>query len=462
MRCSGERDRTCNLLPYHHTYIRSNLFPPPIAWLETRFPRANLAPEANGKLPPRTSAQTPFLGVTLFFSTRLRLAAIAVVSAGLIGCGGSHQGSLPSTQTTQSGSRTTATENESSAGNTTLLKTIAVPNVVAGGKFSYDIGFVDPEKSAYYLADRTNKSLDVFSTSSLTLVAQVRGFTGQGPTPDKSGPDGVVAIPGSDIVYVGDVNTVKVVDVEARSIVTTIVTGSAGLRTDEGCYDPDDKIMMFANPADAPPRATFISTETRSIVGTLPFDASGLEQCVYNPRTKNFYINNDGSTTNPTGELDVISAESVKHGAPKVSAAFPLPNCGPTGMALREEDLLIGCDPPAGQPEVTYILNAETGALKRTITQVGGSDQVAFDANNRRFYTASRNMTSTGIAGRGTTTPVLGVIDADNLKWIENVPTAANSHSVAADPVTNHIFVPLAPTATSNGGIGVYGSSVAR
>jgi hypothetical protein len=70
-------------------------------------------------------------------------------------------------------------------------------------------------------------------------------------------------------------------------------------------------------------------------------------------------------------------------------------------------------------------------------------------------------MTSSGISG-GTTTPVLGVIDADNLKWIENVPTAANSHSVAVDPVTNHIFVPLAPTATSSGGIGVYGSSLAH
>ena len=400
-------------------------------------------------------------GGTLFLSTRLRVAALAVVGAGLIGCGGSNQGSLPQTSgqlSPQGESRTTGGDNESSAGKTTLLKTIAVPNVDAGGKFSYDIGFVDPEKSAYYLADRTNKSLDVFSTTSLTLVAQIGGFTGDGASSDTSGPDGVVAIPGTDTVYVGDVNTVKVVDVGSRSIVKTIVTGSAGLRTDEGCYDPDDKVVLFANPADAPPYATFISTETRSVVGTLQFDATGLEQCVYNPRTKSFYINNDGSKSNPTGELDVISAQSVKQGAPKISAAFPLTNCGPTGMALREEDLLIGCDPPAGQPAVTYIVNAETGAVKKQITQVGGSDQVAYDPNNRRFYTASRNMTSTGIAGTGTKTPVLGVIDADNLKWIENVPTVANSHSVAADPLRNHVFVPLAPTQTSSGGIGVYGS----
>lgn len=37
--------------------------------------------------------------------------------------------------------------------------------------------------------------------------------------------------------------------------------------------------------------------------------------------------------------------------------------------------------------------------------------------------------------------------------WIENVPTAKNAHSVAADPKNNQVFVPL-----TNQGIGVYRS----
>jgi hypothetical protein len=42
------------------------------------------------------------------------------------------------------------------------------------------------------------------------------------------------------------------------------------------------------------------------------------------------------------------------------------------------------------------------------------------------------------------------------MKWIENVPTGTNAHSVAADGKTNHVFVPVPPTTSTSGGINVY------
>ena len=42
-----------------------------------------------------------------------------------------------------------------------LRQTIAIANLPAGGKFTYDIGAVDPATHHYYLADRTNASLDI-------------------------------------------------------------------------------------------------------------------------------------------------------------------------------------------------------------------------------------------------------------------------------------------------------------
>jgi hypothetical protein len=59
------------------------------------------------------------------------------------------------------------------------------------------------------------------------------------------------------------------------------------------------------------------------------------------------------------------------------------------------------------------------------------------------------------------TGPVMGVIDAKTNLWLVNVTTNSNSHSIAADPNTNHIFVPLqagaiCTTQTANGCIGVY------
>ncbi|HEY4439304.1 MAG TPA: hypothetical protein VGN14_02555, partial [Candidatus Elarobacter sp.] len=237
---------------------------------------------------------------------------------------------------------------------------IALPNLAAGTKFTYDIGIVDATAHRYYLADRTNSALDIVNTDSLAVIGQVKGgFAGQTASNDTSGPDGVAFVPGG-AVYVGDVNTVKVIDPVGMTVTKTIVTGTAGFRTDEGCYDPDDHLVMFANPADSPPYATWISTTTNTVVAKLNFPGSiGLEQCVYDPGTKNFFLNNDGTPANAHGELDVIPAAGAAAGTPTIAKANPEGNCGPAGLALGpNENLLVGCDAPAGMQQETLIMNA--------------------------------------------------------------------------------------------------------
>ena len=56
-----------------------------------------------------------------------------------------------------------------------LDTTLAVPassaNPFANGQFNtYDIGFFDPKTSLYYLADRTNAAVDVFSALTNSFV----------------------------------------------------------------------------------------------------------------------------------------------------------------------------------------------------------------------------------------------------------------------------------------------------
>lgn len=344
---------------------------------------------------------------------------------------------------------------------TALKSTTALPGLTTGGSFTYDIGEVDPQTRRYYLADRTNVALDVLNADTGALVAQIKGaYAGNQASPGISGPDGVVALHGTSTVYVGDVNSVKVVDVAKQSTVTTIPIATSGFRTDEGCYDGDDGIVMFANPNDPTPFATWISSKTNAVLAKLPFAGSaGLEACVYDPGTKNFLLNNDGTSANPFGELDVVAAASVSAGTPAVSARYALPNqCSPTGMALGAgETLMIGCDPPAGAPVVTLFLNATTGAVLKVLTEVGGADQVAYDPGKRRFYEAARHMTANGIASAsGPYTPVLGVIDGTSLTFLQNLPTGSNAHSVAVDSTTGNVFVPVPPTATSAGGIDIF------
>ncbi len=190
--------------------------------------------------------------------------------------------------------------------------------------------------------------------------------------------------------------------------------------------------------------------------------SSGLEACAYDPATKNFFINNDGTPANPNGELDVIPAASVVAGAPTVSATYPEGNCGPAGIVLGPNDnLLVGCDAPAGDPQITLIMSAANGSIVATITQVGGEDEVAYDPLSQRYYTASRDMTANGVSQTGNAnaqfTPVLGVIDARTNTWIENLPTGAGAHSVAVDPTNGNVFVPVPPTATAPGGVDIFG-----
>ena len=153
-----------------------------------------------------------------------------------------------------------------------LKATIAVPNVTASTNFSFDISGVDTANGRMYFTDRNNKSVDVIDIATNHVVKQITGgFAGcnTGPTcaganNDQSGPDGLNVIPGTPFIYVGDVNSVKIIDTTTDTVVKTIaIGGTSGLRADEGCYDPDHHLFMINSPGESPPFATFIDTTTQ-------------------------------------------------------------------------------------------------------------------------------------------------------------------------------------------------------
>jgi hypothetical protein len=345
----------------------------------------------------------------------------------------------------------------------TIKTAIAVPNS-ATPPFSFDISYADSGK--YYLADRNNAAVDVVDTKSNTLIAQIKGsgptaFTGFNANTDVAGPDGLVGIPGTNTLYAGDVNSIKVIDVAQQKVVSTIAVpplNTAPHRVDEGCYDPDDNLVMFSSPGETPPIATFISTKTNSIVATHQFTtSSGLEACVYDSKSKSFIVNNDGTPTNPAGEVNVIAANTVVAGAPAVSKVFPLGACGPTGLELGpNNDMLVGCDPAAGKPLITLILDRTTGATLASIP-FGGVDQVAYDAVSNRYFLPARHETATGIAAASGFTPILGTVDASTRTLIDKLAVGNGVHSVAVDGASGQVYVPFQPgvAAFPNGGIHV-------
>jgi hypothetical protein len=109
----------------------------------------------------------------------------------------------------------------------------------------------------------------------------------------------------------------------------------------------------------------------------------------------------------------------------------------PTGVSAGPgTDVLVSCadhDGRAFAPSAV-ILNGATGEILKTINNIGYTDQTWYNPGDNNYYLAS---------GGFPTGPVLGVIDAGSRTWLQNVPTQGNAHSVAADPISNQIYVPL-------------------
>ena len=354
---------------------------------------------------------------------------------------------------------------------------VPVPGTGATTNFSFDLGTVVNGK--YYFTDRNNKSVDVIDLGTFAIT-QITGsganaFTGCKPNAScaganngLSGPDGINEIPGTGQLFVGDVDFVRVVDIPTNSVVKSIRVGTTGYRADEGCVDTEHNLYMISSP-DAPvPFASFISLTTQAVLATVLFTdpaggsgavAGGLEQCRYDPVTKSFIVNNDGTVANPHGEVDSIPASSITALAPGATVAafdlanvkrFPLGNCDPTGLDLGPaHDMIVECRPgDAGSLLTTLIMDRTNGAVLATLA-VGGGDQVAYDARtNRYFVGASRwhesgkNDAGGGCSATNLCTPVLAVINAATRTITSIVPTGNNAHSVAVDPQSGLVLVP--------------------
>jgi DNA-binding beta-propeller fold protein YncE len=333
------------------------------------------------------------------------------------------------------------------------LATIQVPG---NPLVQFDIGWVDPVTETYYLADRSNSGLDIFDAAQGTFLGRVTGFVGFDPAKGTSlsGPDGVTAV-GDDEVWVGDGDsTVKVIDLNSNTIIDTIST-SGTHRVDEMAYDPRDHILAVANNADTPPFVTLISTKRndRHIVARIPFTGAtnGVEQPAWNSLTGLFYISVPQVGSNPaSGAVAVIDPKTASY-----IGAFPVDQCQPAGLTVGPHNhLLVGCsaDVTTGFQPKALVLDARTGRVVATIKDFGGADEVWFNPGDRNYYLADRNNPGN---------PVLGVINSETNDAVAALTTSTGAHSVAADPINNHVFVPLPPnpadSACLHGCIGVFG-----
>ncbi len=253
--------------------------------------------------------------------------------------------------------------------------------------------------------------------------------------------------------------------------------GCGDFRADETSFDPVDNILLVSNGDPGVPFVTLIDTTNPTCVnnscvksqtffdgtsepGSIPCRSGtgvngalgqtvpcadapggqgGIGGSAFNPATGRFLVANTQNTSNPAdGEITEIDPKTGL-----VTNSFQLKGLGCQASFIvigPPPNVLVACENFTGsinfQPS-EIIIDGGTGTIITIIPQVGGVDQAAFNPTDNRYYVAARDFHGG---------PVLGVIDAVTNTWLQNVPTGSNAHSVAADSMTNHIFVPLQPS----------------
>jgi WD40 repeat protein len=132
------------------------------------------------------------------------------------------------------------------------------------------------------VADRSNASVDIFSSATNTFVGRIGGtlhlFSGQTASNATSGPDGVVVVnlPGQHQLWAGNGNsTLLGFDLPSGTQFTTITTGpTTDLRVDEMAFAPTTKTLLAANNAAPTPFLTLVDTTTNAILKKIPFDGT--------------------------------------------------------------------------------------------------------------------------------------------------------------------------------------------
>jgi hypothetical protein len=359
----------------------------------------------------------------------------------------------------------------------TLIPVPASPdNQAPGGAFTtYDISFFDANTQMYYLGDRSNASVDVFSAATNSFVGRVGGsgglFSGiqpslQAPNNDISGPNGVLVVnqPGQHVLWAGNGDsTLKAFNLAAPGSpqIANIATGTPDQkRVDEMAFSPTFQRLAVANNAADTPFLTLVNTTTNTVAQQIFFNGAngtpkatnGIEQAVWDPQSQKFYLSIPQINGTGAGGVAVINAANgqIEH-VFNLTTDFGVGTCSPAGLAVGGSgSLMIGC----GVASQSILLDPKGANGKGTIkvfSQVSGEDEVWYDPKTHNFLLAAR-LNPGG--------PVLGVINDTLGAWLENLPTTPGDHSVSCDPVSGECFVPYGGIAGNdicpNGCIGVF------
>jgi DNA-binding beta-propeller fold protein YncE len=279
------------------------------------------------------------------------------------------------------------------------------PIPIAGAHGGFDFIRVDASAHRLLLAQEGgNGAFGVFDLSSRTLLKRVPTGTSQ---------DAAIDVQQDQYFVSGnDPHRMLIVDRKSLSVLGTVPVSA---NTDLIAYDPRTSRIYESN--DTAPEVWVMDPSTRTIVTSIRYDGSGVEDLAFDPGYTRLYQAVKG--TNAIAEVDPATN--------RVLHQWPLaPDSGPHGIAIVPESrgLLVAC---AGK---LVLLDRSNGKVLARADIPNGVDELAYDPHTHLAYAASR-------LGQ------LGVVEVkgDRLVSRGSVPDEPGTHSVAVDPNTRTVWI---------------------
>jgi DNA-binding beta-propeller fold protein YncE len=285
-----------------------------------------------------------------------------------------------------------------------FVRDVAMPGPAA----RFDYQDIDVDARRLYIAHLGANDVDVVNLDTLEPAGTVPGVADV---------HGVRLAPDLHRVFATATGTDEVVSIDTGSqrVVDRARTG----RFPDGIgYDPANHLLAVSNKNDGSETVLGASTvrPLRTIrlgkeVGNVTYDAS------------------TGAMLAAVRPPDDLVAFDPASGS--VNMRIPLPGCdGAHGVYV---------DPPSRQAFVACENNARLavvdleGRRERAVERVGSDpDVLAFDAGLGRLYVAAESGVVTAFA-----------VDGQGVRKLGEGRLAANAHTVAVDPRTHYVFVPL-------------------
>ncbi|MDP9038708.1 MAG: hypothetical protein M3O02_05455 [Acidobacteriota bacterium] len=295
-----------------------------------------------------------------------------------------------------------------------LIHSVDLPGY--GGDFDHFA--VDYDRGRLLLAAEDHATLEVFDLKTGAHLRTVKGF---------GTPHSILARRGSSTLFITDSDKqgATIRDAESFALKQKVVMTPG---SDTAKYDADSNTLYVVTGGKDVKMKTAnleaFNPDTGKKLGSITFQDNHVEAMAFVPSDPRLFIN-----LTETNKLAVIDRKQMK-----VLATWPVPVCQQNAMVAfdpAQHRLYVVCRAPG----MVAVLNSDTGAVVGTATAPLRSDEVQYDAATHRLYVPGGE----GYMG------VYDTTDANHLKLIEKVQTAAGAKTALLVPEMHRLFLAVSP-----------------